>query len=482
MARGPVCTFCEAKLTGQETFCSGCGHPTDRAGHEERVLWELGQWEVSRGTSAVASPAQRDAVAARTKILSEEVRVRAANPKPVPKGDEADSPHRRSFASRFRRTSQRDTTPAAAPAARVEVSPSAPRPEPVATAGLASKPEPVAKTRPAAKAGPAAKPAAVVKPGPAAKPAAVVKPAPVRKVATTARPAAAATRVVVPPSSMSATATAPAIVPETIDEAEVASPPRPRVAPAPAERPLVTIRRQAAPKPEPANHSAPPAVSGRAPARPAEPRAVPSAPKEPKRVRAPMPGKAKDREREHQKRARKHRRHSRRVTRRAASLDLKAGERVSLSIEGWSRFRRATLVVTNFRVALVTRVPPQVRWIPLEEVSTVTRRWQGTWSVVVSAPTEILTLQKAKGQILASFKELLDSEVKEARSHGSDRHNAELTQDWVDRASHIWDSRFQRFRLWVRRHPLVNVLALAACSVGAMYLLSFLTAAFSPVR
>jgi hypothetical protein len=284
---------------------------------------------------------------------------------------------------------------------------------------------------------------------------------------------------------MSAAATAPVLTRDAAPEVE--APSRPRVAPAPTERPLLTIRRSSVhtTKP-PAPEKVAPAATIQAPAQPvqAKPARAPKPEKAPKPPKAPKQKteKVKDGRREAEKRERKHRKHSKRVTRRAASLDLKTGERVSLSIEGWSRFRRATLVVTNYRVALITRVPPQVRWIPLEEVSTVTRRWQGAWSVVVSAPTEVLTLQKRKGQILASFKELLDSEVKEARSHGSDRHNADLTQDWVDRASQIWDSRFQRFRLWVRRHPVFNVFAFAGCLAGALYLLTFLTSAFSPVR
>jgi hypothetical protein len=202
----------------------------------------------------------------------------------------------------------------------------------------------------------------------------------------------------------------------------------------------------------------------------------------PKIERAPKQQKPKDGRKEAEKRERKHRRHSKRVHRRAASLDLKDGERVSLSIEGWSRFRRATLVVTNYRVALITRLPPQVRWIPLEEVSLVTRRWQGAWSVLVAAPTEVLTLQKSKGQMLASFKELLDSEVREARSGGSQRHNADITQEWCDSATTIWDSRFNRIRLWGRRHPIVTLILFLACVSGAFALTTALTSVFSPVR
>jgi hypothetical protein len=164
------------------------------------------------------------------------------------------------------------------------------------------------------------------------------------------------------------------------------------------------------------------------------------------------------------------------------SLDLKDGERVSLSIEGWSRFRRATLVVTNYRVALITRVPPQVRWIPLEEVSTITRRWHGAYSLMIAASTEVLTLQKAKAQILASFQELLESEVNESRRHGSSRHSADITEEWMNHAGQVWDSRFHRIRLWVRRRPIVAVGATIVCVAAALVLTTVLTSLFSPVR
>jgi len=153
-----------------------------------------------------------------------------------------------------------------------------------------------------------------------------------------------------------------------------------------------------------------------------------------------------------------------------------------VSIEGWSRFRRATLVVTNYRVALVTQIPPQVRWIPLEEVSSVTRRWQGAYSIVVAAPTEVLTLQKSKRQMLASFQELLESEVKHARSPGSERHHADITQEWCDRATQVWDSRYHRLRFWIRRRPAVTIAVMIVLVVGAYFLSSTMTSLFSPTR
>ena len=316
-------------------------------------------------------------------------------------------------------------------------------------------------------------------------------PAPVRtasaapaRVATTARAAASA-------------ATAPAIAPEPVAEAPVLEPtiaavPETIEAPVEAPRsqpgtPLVIIRRSTNEVTSEAPNAAAPPAATVAPPAPAKPKWVkePKAPKAPKQRKmktpkapAAAPKPKKEGRKDAAKRERKHRRHSKRVTRRAASLDLKDGERVSLSIEGWSRFRRATLVVTNFRVALITRVPPQVRWIPLEEVATVSRRWRGAHSIVVGAPTEVLTLQKSKRDMLASFQELLESEVREARCVGSLRHHPDITQEWCDRATQIWDSRVHRIRLWIRRHPVATIVGLTAIGVAGFTLSSFMTKVF----
>jgi hypothetical protein len=158
------------------------------------------------------------------------------------------------------------------------------------------------------------------------------------------------------------------------------------------------------------------------------------------------------------------------VNRRAAELDLRNGERVSLSISGWSRFRRATLVVTNYRVALITRMLGQVRWIPLEEVEDVHHRWFLAHSLVVTSPIEVLTLQKAKHQVLASFEQLLSSEVAEARRPGAtERHHGDITQEWCDRSTEIWDSSFGRLRLWLRKHPTI-----AFCLIGLLGIAAFI--------
>lgn len=175
-------------------------------------------------------------------------------------------------------------------------------------------------------------------------------------------------------------------------------------------------------------------------------------------------GEAKDA----RKRERKHRRHSKRVDRRASELDLRSGERVSLSISGWSRFRRATLVVTNYRVALITQMPAQVRWIPLEEVNDVHHRWAGAHSLVVTSPIEVLTLQKSKREALGSFEQLLEAEVAEARRPGvTERHHPDITQEWCERSTEVWDSHTGHLRLWIRRHPVRTLGTLAVFGVAA---------------
>jgi hypothetical protein len=209
--------------------------------------------------------------------------------------------------------------------------------------------------------------------------------------------------------------------------------------------------------------------------------------KEADRLRAEQKKEEEQRRKEEakdaQKRQRKHKRHSKRVNRRAAELDLRNGERVSLSIEGWSRFRRATMVVTNYRVALITQIPPQVRWIPLEEVSGVHHRWRGSQSLVVTSTIEILTLQKSKKEMLASFEQILESEVAEARKPGAtQRHHGDITQEWAERSTEIWDSHLRRLRLWIRRHPAITLGSLTVCVIAAFLLSGMLTSFFSPVR
>ena len=542
VARGPVCTFCDEKLSNGQAFCGKCGQPTKWASHDERVLWDLGQWETSRKHQTKTDRAV--ASATRSQELAKDVRSRAAAPAAEqPAAPQMAEPGpRRSMLSRFRRPAEPAatvTTQPARPATQPSATPSAPAaaakaapaarpatpevtprrtvaPQSITPKPVAPKPAAVAQ-RPAQErpSTPLAKPAAVTNgrpPGSAPASTGPARPSQVARVvrtaasnapappppARTATPAAA--RVTTAARMAASAATAPAIAPQPVAEAAV----EPEVAPAPQAieapvetprsapgTPLVIIRRSAtteapavaAPAAAPA---APPAATVAPPA-PAKPKREKKQkpPKQPKvkKVQAPVaapkaPKPKKEGRKDAEKRERKHRRHSKRVNRRAASLDLKDGERVSLSIEGWSRFRRATLVVTNYRVALITQVPPQVKWIPLEEVATVSRRWRGAHSVVVSAPTEVLTLQKSKRDMLASFQELLESEVREARRPGSQRHHPDITQEWCDMATQIWDSRFHRVRLWIRRRPAATIVGLTVIGVAGFTLSSFLTKVF----
>ncbi len=56
MARKPrhLCSRCEQKLTEGNAFCRACGHPTPWASHDEKVDWELEQYERARQDGAHA--------------------------------------------------------------------------------------------------------------------------------------------------------------------------------------------------------------------------------------------------------------------------------------------------------------------------------------------------------------------------------------------------------------------------------------------
>src|SRR5688572_33463726 len=89
VGRGPICTFCNEKLTAGNPFCAKCGHPTQWATHDDRVLWELGQWETSRrsGPAQRRQGARAESSATRTQALAENVRERAQSPKPDTNGE-----------------------------------------------------------------------------------------------------------------------------------------------------------------------------------------------------------------------------------------------------------------------------------------------------------------------------------------------------------------------------------------------------------
>jgi hypothetical protein len=491
VARGPICNYCDEKLAPKQAFCGKCGHPTEHANHDERVLWDLGQWEVSRRRKASVEPKdtrRASESADRTKELfrsAQDKAVRGVEPAATDAngnengGNSGAEVPKRSFLGRPARRPAPQ-----APAARPAASKPAPKP-----AQAPARVEP-------------ARPAASTPARPPARPNDAVQPA-----ASTGRHAPAA-RKAPTMTSERPSAAAPAPTARPVERREYVAP----KAKAPAEAPpLIMIRKSAEEAPAPAastthapEHRAPAKPSARAQRKAAEEKRLEAdrarrlEQKEAERLRAEQRKEAdrlraeqkKEEERRRkeeakgaQKRQRKHKRHSNRVNRRAAELDLRDGERVSLSIEGWSRFRRATMVVTNYRVALITQIPPQVRWIPLEEVSGVHHRWRGSQSLVVTSTIEILTLQKSKKQMLASFEQLLESEVAEARRPGAtQRHHGDITQEWAERSTEIWDSHLRRLRLWIRRHPVITLGSLTVCVIATFLLTGLLTSFFSPTR
>jgi ribosomal protein L37E len=64
------CTRCEQRVDERKSFCRSCGFPTAWASHDEKVEWELQQWEDAR-IKAVPDPvldAQRPRAGARTRL------------------------------------------------------------------------------------------------------------------------------------------------------------------------------------------------------------------------------------------------------------------------------------------------------------------------------------------------------------------------------------------------------------------------------
>jgi hypothetical protein len=163
------------------------------------------------------------------------------------------------------------------------------------------------------------------------------------------------------------------------------------------------------------------------------------------------------------------RRKARKYTRLTDGLTLHDGETITLTMGGWSRGRPAVLVVTRYRVALITKMPRSLHWIPLEEVSQMRLRWRGGWTLEVEGSVEFLSLHKRSKQTLISVKELLASEVAESRAPGGRRHHPEVTQDWCDRSIEMWETHAGQIRLFIRRHPLLVVATLAIWVPVAYY-------------
>ncbi|HEX9775061.1 MAG TPA: hypothetical protein VGB83_05735 [Actinomycetota bacterium] len=421
-----TCSSCNTRIPMQ-SFCSACGHPTSVASEDERILWEMGQWD-----RRTASPPERrisleDALAGR-----------------------AGSPAQR-IAARVGPAGTR--TPRAA---RPPLQPLRPAPKPrgdrplvMGTSGSSAlAPQPAAPEH---------------APRPAQRPRPQERPETTRP--ETQRPAAARTETPAPRSPRvptfarsnreQATTTSAAT-------ATVEAPPRPRPAPppqrvqppAPAKAPAapaspqpamrtgtisVTPKAEPPPQPVPVPVPAPEPVAEEpvAEAPVVEQPAVEAPVVEAPVVEAPVVDRRSKRSRE-----------ERRLDRLADALAMCEGEEILHTAKGSSRERRAWLVTTNYRVALVRGRKRAVQWIPLEEVTGVTLRKRTIW---IEAPIEILDFVPAtemRGELLA----VVRAAVGEARVPGSSRHHPELVQQWCDRVTQ-WDSS-GRLRLWLRRQRI----------------------------
>jgi hypothetical protein len=158
----------------------------------------------------------------------------------------------------------------------------------------------------------------------------------------------------------------------------------------------------------------------------------------------------------------------RRLARRAKRLGLVADEEVTLSVDGDSRFRRSTLLITSFRVAVVPhgRRRGRVRWIPLEEITDIKVKRS---KIIIHAPVEVLRFTAHLKRLIQGPAEVLRGEVRVARR--GMRRSSEIVQLWCDMTSEIWDSDAGQIRLFMRRHP-IPVVGLLAPIVPLAYVLS----------
>ncbi|MEX2558248.1 MAG: hypothetical protein WEB06_21770 [Actinomycetota bacterium] len=60
-----LCDRCESRITVGVSFCDRCGGPTQWASHQERVGWELTQWQAADRTHAPGSPSKGNGSARR---------------------------------------------------------------------------------------------------------------------------------------------------------------------------------------------------------------------------------------------------------------------------------------------------------------------------------------------------------------------------------------------------------------------------------
>ena len=151
-----LCTFCEGKLTEGAAFCRGCEHPTAWASYDEKIEWELGQWEkakvrVGAAEHVAARPAVRAAARTNGEVqgsFSPDEIVRAL-PVRMPKLEhylEEDPPAKPSVAKTpepAKRPAKATAKPAASqPAPEVKPAIHAPTPLPASQALTAELPKP----------------------------------------------------------------------------------------------------------------------------------------------------------------------------------------------------------------------------------------------------------------------------------------------------------------------------------------------------
>lgn len=449
-----MCSSCESRIP-EEPFCPRCGHPTSLATFEERILWELGQWEDSR--TAARSSGGEIHVPGRNG--------RAPAPTVAAKTRFAEMPTLRSDPNGG--TARRSKATPAAPQSRPNVAASAPARSavaapraPAATAAKAPAPE-----------APAAATATIVPPQ---REGVLVirrlsrKERTPQKAEILERRARAAKAGVAAPALEAAPAAPPVPATGTV-VVEQAPPRKSRRELRTEEKALEAQRKQEATALEAQRKQEAKALEKQ---RKQEASALEEQRKleeaERKRQSKALKRQAKEKP---PKPARQKAARIDRSLRRVGSLKLHDGETVSLSLEGWCRFQRATLVVTRYRVALITRLTRRVRWIPLEEVEKTNLVWRGSWALNISGSIEVITFQKHSRDMMSSFYELLQAEVREARAPGARRHHADVIQDWCDRSTEMWDSNAGRFRLWIRRHPIISLATLGTL-VTAAYLVA----------
>ena len=452
MARQRIsCTSCGAKIP-VEAFCPNCGIPTPHCSAQERIVWEMGQWESSRSSGRPKSPPSTSVLPVQTAPAPERRSVErpAALSRP-------DAPVRRTFVA-----------PAASMQPAAQVRSSAPHSvAPVQTiaagstsvagsAALAELVEPVElqRRRSQASSRPTSPSSRLVR--------TLVKPAATATVPMTREDAAIEAEEVARQAAAPAapvTQSTNAAMSSGVIRTRRRSEPEPvaHVEPTPNARETRRAERAARKEAEAteraackqAEEASKEAAKAAAAATKAAARAKPAATvKAAAPVKAEAPAKAP-------KQTNRSRR-ERRLEQIERVLNLRDDETITLTVRGRAGTSRATLVLTRFRIAVVAR-RNKVRWIPLEEISDVTTAWRGAPTIQVNATIETLRFSQRSSSTMSEVVEQLENEVREARAPGARRHEASITQEWCDLTGEVWDSSTGRFRLWIRRHPVFTL-------------------------